>query len=107
MQLAALEIAKAGLVETVSQKDVELASLGAELERVQSSLAIERETGVKAAEALQNQLNEKVKNWLHAKASVWLMFTFICPFSWTVGHFGITEMLHFSYLSSARFCVSV
>lgn len=30
------------------------------LERVQSSLATERESGVKTAEALQNQLNEKV-----------------------------------------------
>lgn len=64
MQLAALETEKAGLVETVTQKDVELAGLGVELERVQSSLAGERESGVKAAEALQNQLNEKVKNWL-------------------------------------------
>lgn len=61
MQLAVLETEKAGLVETVSQKDVELAGLGAELERVQSSLASERESGVKAAEALQNQLNEKVR----------------------------------------------
>ncbi|XP_060799654.1 huntingtin-interacting protein 1 isoform X2 [Neoarius graeffei] len=59
VQLAVLETEKAGLVETVSQKDVELAGLGAELERVQSSLASERESGVKAAEALQNQLNEK------------------------------------------------
>ncbi|XP_053502393.1 huntingtin-interacting protein 1 isoform X3 [Ictalurus furcatus] len=59
VQLAALETEKAGLVETVSQKDVELAGLGVELERVQSSLAGERESGVKAAEALQNQLNEK------------------------------------------------
>ncbi|XP_026779976.3 huntingtin-interacting protein 1 isoform X3 [Pangasianodon hypophthalmus] len=59
VQLAALETAKAGLVETVSQKDAELAGLGVELERVQSSLASERESGVKAAEALQNQLNEK------------------------------------------------
>ncbi|KAM9469326.1 huntingtin-interacting protein 1 isoform 1-T1 [Clarias gariepinus] len=59
LQLAALETEKAGLVETVSQKDTELAGLGAELERVQSSLTSERESGVKAAEALQNQLNEK------------------------------------------------
>ncbi|TSQ46632.1 Huntingtin-interacting protein 1 [Bagarius yarrelli] len=59
VQLAALEIEKAGLVDTVSQKDVELASLVAELERVQSSLASERETSVKTAEVLQNQLNEK------------------------------------------------
>lgn len=61
VQLAALETEKAGLVETVSQKDVELAGLGVELERVQSSLGSARESGVKAAEALQNQLNEKVK----------------------------------------------
>lgn len=64
LQLAALETEKAGLVETVSQKDTELAGLGAELERVQRGLTSERESGVKAAEALQNQLNEKVKNWL-------------------------------------------
>lgn len=47
-------------METVSQKEVELAGLGVELQRVQSSLTNERESGVKAAEALQNQLNEKV-----------------------------------------------
>ncbi|XP_016304531.1 huntingtin-interacting protein 1 isoform X3 [Sinocyclocheilus anshuiensis] len=58
-QLSALESEKAGLMETVSQKEAELASLGVELERVQSSLTNERESGVKAAEALQNQLNEK------------------------------------------------
>lgn len=48
-------------METVSQKEAELASLGVELERVQSSLTNERESGVKASEALQNQLNEKVR----------------------------------------------
>ncbi|XP_056612790.1 huntingtin-interacting protein 1 isoform X2 [Triplophysa dalaica] len=58
-QLTALEVEKAGLVETLSQKEAELAGLGVELERVQSSLTNERESGVKAAEALQNQLNEK------------------------------------------------
>lgn len=47
-------------METVSLKEAELAGLGVELERVQSSLTNERESGVKAAEALQNQLNEKV-----------------------------------------------
>lgn len=47
-------------METVSQKEAELAGLGVELERVQSSLTNERESGVKAAETLQNQLNEKV-----------------------------------------------
>ena len=56
----ALGLEKAGLVERVSQKEVELAGLGEELERLQSSLATERESGRKAAEALQNQLNEKV-----------------------------------------------
>ncbi|KAK2831224.1 hypothetical protein Q7C36_016310 [Tachysurus vachellii] len=59
VQLSALEMEKAGLMDTVSQKDVELAALVVELERVQCSLASERESGVKAAEALQNQLNEK------------------------------------------------
>ncbi|XP_066518615.1 huntingtin-interacting protein 1 [Hoplias malabaricus] len=58
-QVAALETEKAGLEETVSQKEEELVSLGVELERLQGSLATERESGVKAAEALQNQLNEK------------------------------------------------
>lgn len=58
-QVAALETEKAGLVERVAQKEAELAGLGEELERVQSSLTSERESGVKAAEALQNQLNEK------------------------------------------------
>lgn len=58
-QLSALEAEKTGLMETVSQKEAELASLGVELERVQSSLTNERESGVKSAEALQNQLNEK------------------------------------------------
>ncbi|XP_059389321.1 huntingtin-interacting protein 1-like isoform X2 [Carassius carassius] len=58
-QLSALEAEKAGLIETVSQKEAELASLGVELKCVQSSLTNERESGVKATEALQNQLNEK------------------------------------------------
>ncbi|TRY94676.1 hypothetical protein DNTS_021580 [Danionella cerebrum] len=58
-QLSALEVEKAGLMETVSLKEVEMAGLGAELERLQSSLSNERESGVKVAEALQNQLNEK------------------------------------------------
>lgn len=77
MQLAALEMEKNGLMDTVSQKDVELAALAVELERVQGSLASERESGVKAAEALQNQLNEKVKHCLHAEASQQLVLTFI------------------------------
>ncbi|XP_073673581.1 huntingtin-interacting protein 1 isoform X2 [Garra rufa] len=58
-QLSALEAEKAVLIETVSQKEAELANVGVELERVQSSLTNERESGVKAAESLQNQLNEK------------------------------------------------
>ncbi|RXN13866.1 huntingtin-interacting 1-like protein [Labeo rohita] len=58
-QLSALEAEKVGLMETVSKKEAELANLGVELERVQSSLTNERESGVKAAESLQNQLNEK------------------------------------------------
>uniref|UniRef100_A0A671QBX2 Huntingtin-interacting protein 1-related protein n=1 Tax=Sinocyclocheilus anshuiensis TaxID=1608454 RepID=A0A671QBX2_9TELE len=58
-QLSTLEAEKVGLMETVSQKEAELASLGVDLERVQSSLTNERESGVKAAETLQNQLNEK------------------------------------------------
>ncbi|XP_076138564.1 huntingtin-interacting protein 1 isoform X3 [Alosa pseudoharengus] len=58
-QLSALESEKAELVESVSKKEAELASIGEQLERVQNSLASERESGVKAAETLQNQLNEK------------------------------------------------
>ncbi|XP_051534940.1 huntingtin-interacting protein 1 isoform X2 [Myxocyprinus asiaticus] len=58
-QLSALESEKAGLMGTISQKESELAGLGLELERVQSSLTTERESSIKAAEALQNQLNEK------------------------------------------------
>lgn len=46
----------------VSQKEAELTGLGDELERLQRSLAAERESSVKAAEALQNQLNEKVND---------------------------------------------
>lgn len=64
-QLVALESEKAELVQSLSKVEAELAVRGEELERVQSSLATERESGVKAAEALQNQLNEKVKNFRH------------------------------------------
>uniref|UniRef100_A0A8C7JMV5 Huntingtin-interacting protein 1-related protein n=1 Tax=Oncorhynchus kisutch TaxID=8019 RepID=A0A8C7JMV5_ONCKI len=59
-QLSTVESEKVELVESLSKKEEELAGLGEELERVQSSLASERESGVKTAEALQNQLNEKV-----------------------------------------------
>uniref|UniRef100_A0A3B3U5P3 Huntingtin-interacting protein 1-related protein n=1 Tax=Poecilia latipinna TaxID=48699 RepID=A0A3B3U5P3_9TELE len=58
-QLVALESEKAELVQTLSKVEAELAVQGEELQRVQSSLATERESGVKTAEALQNQLNEK------------------------------------------------
>ncbi|XP_031149136.1 huntingtin-interacting protein 1 isoform X3 [Sander lucioperca] len=58
-QLVALESEKAELVQSLSKVEAELAARGEELERVQSSLATERESGVKTAEALQNQLNEK------------------------------------------------
>lgn len=61
-QLVALESEKAELVQSLSKVEAELAVRGEELERVQSSLATERESGVKTAEALQNQLNEKVKS---------------------------------------------
>lgn len=63
-QLVALETEKAELVQSLSKVEAELAVRGEELERVQSSLATERESGVKMAEALQNQLNEKVKTQL-------------------------------------------
>lgn len=49
-------------MESLSKAEAELAVRGEELERVQGELASERESGVKSAEALQNQLNEKVKN---------------------------------------------
>nr|XP_033487079.1 huntingtin-interacting protein 1 isoform X4 [Epinephelus lanceolatus] len=58
-QLVALESEKAELVQSLSRVEAELTVRGEELERVQSSLATERESGVKTAEALQNQLNEK------------------------------------------------
>ncbi|KAL4630894.1 huntingtin-interacting protein 1-like isoform X1 [Arapaima gigas] len=58
-QVSALETEKSSLAGVLAQKEEELAGLGAELERVQSSLASERESGVKVAETLQNQLNEK------------------------------------------------
>lgn len=61
-QLVALESEKAELVQTLSKVEAELAVQGEELQRVQSSLATERESGVKTAEALQNQLNEKVRS---------------------------------------------
>lgn len=59
-QLATLESEKAALVETLSKVEVELKCRGEELQQAQSSLATERESGVKMAETLQNQLNEKV-----------------------------------------------
>ncbi|KAM9317679.1 huntingtin-interacting protein 1 [Pholidichthys leucotaenia] len=58
-QLAALESEKAELVQSLSKVEAELVIRGGELEQVQNSLATERESRVKAAEALQNQLNEK------------------------------------------------
>uniref|UniRef100_A0A8C7FJC6 Huntingtin-interacting protein 1-related protein n=1 Tax=Oncorhynchus kisutch TaxID=8019 RepID=A0A8C7FJC6_ONCKI len=60
-QLSTVESEKVELAGSLLKKEEELAGLGEELERVQSSLASERESGVKTAEALQNQLNEKVR----------------------------------------------
>lgn len=59
-QLVALETEKAELLQSLAAVEAELAVQGEELQRVQSHLATERESGVKAAEVLQNQLNEKV-----------------------------------------------
>nr|XP_023822199.1 huntingtin-interacting protein 1 isoform X1 [Salvelinus alpinus] len=58
-QLSTVESEKVALAGSLLKKEEEIAGLGEELERVQSSLASERESGVKTAEALQNQLNEK------------------------------------------------
>ncbi|XP_058854244.1 huntingtin-interacting protein 1-like isoform X2 [Acipenser ruthenus] len=58
-KIEVLEQDKGGLAEAVTQKEAELSVLGAELEQLQSTLSSERESAVKAAEALQNQLNEK------------------------------------------------
>ncbi|XP_066551517.1 huntingtin-interacting protein 1 isoform X2 [Amia ocellicauda] len=58
-RLEALQGEKESLSDRLVQKEAELSGLGAELQRVQQSLASERESGVKASEALQNQLNEK------------------------------------------------
>uniref|UniRef100_A0A669EFH0 Huntingtin-interacting protein 1-related protein n=1 Tax=Oreochromis niloticus TaxID=8128 RepID=A0A669EFH0_ORENI len=80
-QLAALESEKAELVQSLSKVEAELSARGEELERVQSSLVTERESRVKTAETLQNQLNEKVTNsnispckhlnFSHFKSSTW------------------------------------
>lgn len=59
-QLAALQSEKAELEQSLSALEAELVSRGAELERAQGLLASERESGAKAAETLQNQLNQKV-----------------------------------------------
>lgn len=59
-QLVALETEKAELLQSLSAVEAELAVQGEELQRVQSTLVTERESGVKTAEVLQNQLNEKV-----------------------------------------------
>lgn len=58
-KIEALEQDKGGLAEVVTQKEAELSVLGVELEQLQSTLSSERESAVKTAEALQNQLNEK------------------------------------------------
>uniref|UniRef100_A0A3Q2WTA9 Huntingtin-interacting protein 1-related protein n=1 Tax=Haplochromis burtoni TaxID=8153 RepID=A0A3Q2WTA9_HAPBU len=49
-------------VKAAQEVEAQLAARGEELERVQSSLVTERESRVKSAETLQNQLNEKVMN---------------------------------------------
>ncbi|XP_055369792.1 huntingtin-interacting protein 1 isoform X2 [Betta splendens] len=58
-QVATLVSEKAELEESLTKVEAELAVRVEELEQVQSSLTAERESGVKVAEALQNQLNEK------------------------------------------------
>lgn len=75
-QLVTLESEKEELVQSLSKVEAELAAQVEELERVQSSLATERESGVKTAEALQNQLNEKVKSQKHH--SKLFFFFFFC-----------------------------
>ncbi|MGH0157843.1 UNVERIFIED_CONTAM: hypothetical protein FKN15_036156 [Acipenser sinensis] len=60
-KIEALEQDKGGLAEVVTQKEAELSVLGVELEQLQSTLSSERESAVKTAEALQNQLNEKAR----------------------------------------------
>lgn len=59
-QLALLHTEKAELSQSLSALEAELALKGEELHTLQSHLAAERESRVKTAEALQNQLNEKV-----------------------------------------------
>uniref|UniRef100_A0AAX7U7Z3 I/LWEQ domain-containing protein n=1 Tax=Astatotilapia calliptera TaxID=8154 RepID=A0AAX7U7Z3_ASTCA len=81
LRKAAQESEKAELVQSLSKVEAELAARGEELERVQSSLVTERESRVKSAETLQNQLNEKVMNsnispckllnFSHFKSSTW------------------------------------
>lgn len=59
-QLEALQSEKAELVQSLTALEAELVSKGAELERAHGLLASERESCAKAAETLQNQLNQKV-----------------------------------------------
>uniref|UniRef100_A0A8C4XBR1 Huntingtin-interacting protein 1 n=1 Tax=Erpetoichthys calabaricus TaxID=27687 RepID=A0A8C4XBR1_ERPCA len=54
-----LEQEKDSLTEMMNQKTTEVSSLNAELQRVQGALESEQQSSAKAAEALQNQLNEK------------------------------------------------
>lgn len=75
-QLAAVETEKAELLQSLSAVEAELTAQGEELQRVQSHLATERENRVKTAEALQNQLNEKVPESSTVTSVNVLTFTF-------------------------------
>uniref|UniRef100_A0A8C7WBY3 Huntingtin-interacting protein 1-related protein n=1 Tax=Oncorhynchus mykiss TaxID=8022 RepID=A0A8C7WBY3_ONCMY len=63
-QLSTVESEKVELVESLSKKEEELAGLGEELERVQSSLASERESGVKTAEGTVEEAERIVQDSL-------------------------------------------
>uniref|UniRef100_A0A8C6LD55 Huntingtin-interacting protein 1-related protein n=1 Tax=Nothobranchius furzeri TaxID=105023 RepID=A0A8C6LD55_NOTFU len=83
-QLATLESEKAELVQTLSKVEAELTHQGEELQRVQTSLATERASGVKTAESLQNQLNEKVEKsfafaFIFAEHDALMLFRCIRP----------------------------
>ncbi|KAG2459253.1 HIP1 protein, partial [Polypterus senegalus] len=58
-KIQTLEQEKDSLTEMMTQKITEVSSLNAELQRVQGALESEQQSSAKAAEALQNQLNEK------------------------------------------------
>lgn len=75
-QLVAVETEKTELLQSLSAMEAELAVQREELQRMQGHLVTERESRVKTAEALQNQLNEKVPESSTVESVNVLIFTF-------------------------------